>query len=93
MPRFQLRVSKDWMFDVTEMMSDDLDVSMSLPAPDDPDPVIAVNAKNLNIIDALHKWAQSKPEAAGLSVIANNVEYAFAGRTSAQLKDAIEGKS
>ena len=89
---FQLRVAKDWEFEAEEILSDDLDVSMSLPPPGEPDPVIAVTAKNLNIIEALHRFGKDKPEFAGLAVIAGNVQYSFRGRTAAQLKEAIEGK-
>ena len=91
MDRFLLRVAKPFEFEVTEVLSDDLDISLSLPPPDDPEPVIAVTARKLNIIDALYRWGQGQPQLGGLVAIANNVEYRFEGRTPDQLKALIQG--
>ena len=92
MDRFQLRVSKDFAFEVTELLSDDLDISLSLPPPDDPEPIIAVTARKLGIIDALYRWAQGQPHLGGLAVIAHNVEYQLEGHTPDQLKGLIQGQ-
>ncbi|MSQ33378.1 MAG: hypothetical protein EXR60_03010 [Dehalococcoidia bacterium] len=91
MDRFQLRVAQAFAFEVTEVLSDDLNISLSLPPPDDPEPIISVTAKNLGIIDALYRWAQDQPHLGGLVAIAHNVEYQFEGRTPDQLKALIQG--
>lgn len=98
MYRLQVRCPGKYAFDVVEVLSDVMDTEMALPNIDmsgtsERPTDIAVKAKSLGLVDALHQWLSRAPADAYVEVLAGSDAISLRQKDLAVARAAIEKAS